>query len=129
MLLLAEIDAETQREIIKATAEVMSGTPDAARSEPFTWVMLFGIGVLLIAILGIVCTFCWFLIMKVITFIQSVNLQQQTIAAECHRAQRESLVIATDAAAKCESAMLSQVDSNDRNTEVMERVLLRLGAP
>lgn len=129
MLLLAEIDAETQREIIKATAEVMSGTPDAARSEPFTWVMLFGVGVLLIAILGIICTFCWFLVMRLIVFINGVNASQQSMAAECHKASRENLIIATDAAAKCESALLAQAEASDRNTDVMERVILKLGTP
>lgn len=128
-MLLAEIDAETQREIIKATAEVMSGTPDAARSEPFTWVMLLGIAFLIIAILAIICTFCWYLIMRVIAFIGDQSHQQQLLSAECHRAQKESLVIATDAAAKCESALLAQADASDRNTDVMERVILMLGQP
>lgn len=120
MTLAALTEAE-----LSAIKEVMSGTPDAARSEPFTWIM----ALLIICLVIAGCAFARKLIHDLMSFIDKHSLTQQSMQAECHKQARDSLQTTATAAAKCEQALERNSDSLDRNTQVFERVIERLAQP
>lgn len=115
----------TKADLIDAFKEVMSGTPDAARSEPFTWIM----GLLIVGLVIVVMLFGRRVGLDIMHFIKGLTDQQKTMADECHRTQKESLRTVTEAASACSQALIIHAEATRDHTAVMERVIQRLGHP
>lgn len=60
-MILAALDDGAKRDAyaiaIEAAKEVMSGTPDAARHEPWTWITWVGVVVLVVTVVGLLLRF------------------------------------------------------------------------
>lgn len=116
---LSDAAVEQVAEVVK---EVMAGTPDAARAEPFTWITWVGITVLCVVGLGALL-----ILLRQHTevsreFTRSVqenNVHNATMQERCHTTQIQTLRMATDAV---QVAANSAHDAKGLIVEVKEMV-------
>lgn len=120
--MLAQIAQPSNKEVVELLKSTLSGTPDAARAEPFTWIIA-----LLVACLVVVgATFVWKLIRDFMKFIEGQQDLQREMQTECHTLSRESLQTVAAASTKTESALNAHAASIHKNTNVLERVIVKL---
>lgn len=123
--MLAQVAEPTNKEIVNLLKETLSGTPDAARAEPFTWI----IGLLIASILLLFLFFGRRAMLDLMAFIREQTSSQKRMADECHKQAKESLKTVAECAAASSAALNSVARSTESNSQVMERVIMRLGQP
>lgn len=116
--------AEIAGEVVK---EIMAGTPDAARAEPFTWVNV--VGFVMVIIVFVIAAYMLArqqntkqseTVNTLTAAIQLMNDRQDVQQGRCHDTQITCLRMATEASNRSASA-------TDNNTRVLERVIAKLG--
>lgn len=123
--MLAQVAEPTNKEIVHLLKETLSGTPDAARAEPFTWI----IGLLIASILLLFLFFGRRAMLDLMSFIREQTGQQKIMADECHKQAKESLKTVAECAAASAAAMHSVARTTENHSQVMERVIMKLGQP
>jgi hypothetical protein len=110
-----QLDPQT----LQVVKEVLAGTPDAARSEPFTWIM----GLIILCIIGIALFAGRRLIADFMDFIAGQNAVQREMQVECHKQSDKAMDTVQKIVEKSNDAMHTHSRSMDGHTRVMERVI------
>lgn len=105
--MLAALSNEAVEQVAEVVKEVMAGTPDAARAEPFTWLTYVGVCMILVVGFGGLMLLLRHFSQTNREFTSSIkenNAHNATMQDRCHTTQVQTMKMATDAVAMAASS-------------------------
>lgn len=135
--MFSALSNEAVQQVAEVVKQTLAGTPDAARKEPFTWIMMLGVVGCAVAIILIFVVAAYYLLKqhnkatrettdKFADVVRASDQQRMDMANSCHAAQIEAMRMAHDASSKAAEASNRSSSALENCTTVLNQVVQKL---